>query len=374
MMRQRLSIVLICVFFVQFGTVFAQKAFKETEIQGELINSQGITDISLKLPNREGSIVNSAKIDASGKFTVKASLIEPNIYRLWINENNNLMLILTPGETVLVKGNTADLSKDFTISGSRESALLHTGMNRLAEFSRKMDSVNQVYQANAGSSKIDSILPVLQAVYKGLDDERREYIIAFIKQNPSSLAGLVFIESLDMETEFPCYDLLDKGLFAAHPTNMFVKELHTRVEAERQVAVGNVAPEISLPDPGGQPLALSSLKGKVVLIDFWASWCGPCRKENPNVVALYKKYKDHGFEIFGVSLDRDKEKWLQAIQDDGLVWKHVSDLQYWKSQAAKAYGVSAIPATFLLDKEGKIIAKKLRGPALEEKMKELFGF
>lgn len=373
-MRLTLYAILLLLMVPGIGTAFAQKAFKETEIQGELINSQGITEISLKLPNREGSVVSSAKIDASGKFVLKASLIEPNIYRLWINENNNLMLILTPGESVNVKANAKELGSGFTVSGSRETALLHEGMNRLAGFSQKMDSVNQVYQANAGSARIDSILPVLQAEYKRLDDARREFIIAFIKTNPSSLAGLVFIESLDMEAEFPCYDLLDKGLFAAHPTNMFVKDLHTRVEAERQVSIGNVAPEISLPDPGGQPFTLSSLKGKVVLIDFWASWCGPCRKENPNVVALYARYKDHGFEILGVSLDRDKEKWLQAIQDDGLVWKHVSDLQYWKSQAAKAYGVSSIPATFLLDKEGKIIAKKLRGPALEEKMKELFGF
>jgi peroxiredoxin len=355
-------------------TVDAQVPFKEVTVSGKLSNTAGITDISLKLPNREGSVVSSSKIDASGSFVLKAPIIEPNIYRLWITENNNYMLILYPGEEVVVTADAANLNANTAVKGSRETLLLQEGMGRLNEFSRKMDSINQVYQSNAGSPKIDSILKTLQSAYAKLDDSRRDYIISFIKANPASLAGLVFIESLDMETEFKCYDLLDQGLFKAHPTNIFVKEFHARVDAERKLAVGGDAPDISLPDPDGNLLALSSLRGKVVLIDFWASWCGPCRKENPNVVALYAKYKDKGFEILGVSLDRDREKWIGAIKEDGLVWKHISDLQFWKSQAAKTYGVSSIPATFLIDKDGKIIAKKLRGASLEEKMKELFGF
>jgi len=352
----------------------AQIPFKELSVSGTLSNFAGITDISLKLPNREGSVVASGKITANGTFILKAPIIEPNIYRLWISENNNFMLILYPGEEVSVTADATDLNLNTVVKGSRETNLLQSGTARLNDFARKMDSVNQVYQASAGSPKIDSILKVLQAAYKKLDDDRRDFIIAFIKANPASLAGLVFIESLDMETEFPCYDLLDQGLFKAHPNNIFVKEFHLRVDTERKLAVGGEAPEISLPDPDGNILTLSSLRGKVVLIDFWASWCGPCRKENPNVVALYMKYKDKGFEILGVSLDRDREKWLQAIKDDGLVWKHNSDLQFWKSQAAKAYGISSIPATYLVGPDGRIIAKKLRGASLEEKMKELFGF
>ena len=127
-------------------------------------------------------------------------------------------------------------------------------------------------------------------------------------------------------------------------------------------------------DSTGKIIKLSTLRGKVVLIDFWASWCGPCRKDNPHNVELYKKYNSKGFEIYGVSLDRDREKWLEAIKKDGLAWTHVSDLQYWKSEGAKTYGISAIPATVLLDRDGKIIAKKLRGPSLDEKLKEIFGF
>ncbi len=139
------------------------------------------------------------------------------------------------------------------------------------------------------------------------------------------------------------------------------------------VAVGQPAPEISLPTPVGETLKLSDLRGKVILIDFWASWCRPCRIENPAVVAAYNKYKDKGFDILGVSLDRDKGQWLSAIEKDGLTWHHVSDLQFWQSEAARAYGVNAIPYTVLVDAKGKVIAERLRGPALDQKLAELLG-
>ncbi len=133
---------------------------------------------------------------------------------------------------------------------------------------------------------------------------------------------------------------------------------------------GQKAPEISLPSPDGNIIKLSSLKGKVVLVDFWASWCGPCRKANPNVVKLYQKYKDQGFTVYSVSLDQNKQKWVQAIAKDGLIWEnHVSDLKFWYSKAATDYGIEAIPATFLIGKDGIIIDTNLHGNALESEVK-----
>lgn len=136
---------------------------------------------------------------------------------------------------------------------------------------------------------------------------------------------------------------------------------------------GNEAPDFTMDDPDGNPVSLSSFKGKVLLVDFWASWCGPCRRENPNVVRLYNKYHEKGFDILGVSLDRGRDPWLKAIDTDGLVWHHVSDLKGWSNSAAQLYGVSSIPHTVLLDKEGRIIARNLRGETLEAKLRELFG-
>jgi peroxiredoxin len=144
------------------------------------------------------------------------------------------------------------------------------------------------------------------------------------------------------------------------------------IEEQKKTAVGVVAPDFTMNDPDGKPIQLSSLRGKVVMIDFWASWCAPCRQENPNVVKLYNQYHDKGFEILGVSLDRGKDEWIQAIKDDQLTWLHVSDLQFWQNAVARQYGVNSIPQTYLLDKEGKIIAKGLRSEQLAAKLGELF--
>lgn len=152
-----------------------------------------------------------------------------------------------------------------------------------------------------------------------------------------------------------------------------VAALQKKIKKTSQTMEGGEAPDFTQDTPEGEPLALSSLRGKVILVDFWASWCGPCRRENPNVVNVYNAYKDKGFDVLSVSLDSDKGRWLSAIEKDKLTWKHVSDLKGWGNEAAKMYGVSSIPATFLLDKEGKIIGRNLRGPALEAKLKEVFG-
>ena len=152
-----------------------------------------------------------------------------------------------------------------------------------------------------------------------------------------------------------------------------VKSIDAQAATLRTYTAGAEAPLFAGPDPGGKEISLKSLRGKVVLLDFWASWCGPCRKENPNVVKLYDKYKEKGFEILGVSLDKTKDRWVKAIEADGLTWLHVSDLKGWQSAYGRLYGVSSIPQTVLLDKEGKIIARNLRGAALEQKLAEVFS-
>lgn len=154
------------------------------------------------------------------------------------------------------------------------------------------------------------------------------------------------------------------------PTIYSLKKMLTESNV---LAINTPAPDFTMNDTEGVPRTLSEFQGKVLLIDFWASWCGPCRRENPNVKRLYAKYHDKGFDILGVSLDKKKDRWLGAIQKDGLPWNHVSDLRGWSCSAARLYKVRSIPATFLLDPKGNIIAKGLRGPALEQKLVEIFG-
>jgi peroxiredoxin len=201
-------------------------------------------------------------------------------------------------------------------------------------------------------------------------------LVALLKQQPASLALFNILQDpnlVDKDKHVDLFVVSAEKFKKDWPTSPFTKELVAMTEKIKVTAVGQLAPEISLPNPSGQIVKLSSLRGKYVLIDFWAKWCGPCRKENPNVVKAYHRFKDKGFEVYGVSLDRNKQDWVQAIQEDGLVWTHVSDLQYFNSQAARDYNIQAIPFSILLDKTGKIIAKNLRGAALESKLEEVLG-
>jgi thiol-disulfide isomerase/thioredoxin len=182
-----------------------------------------------------------------------------------------------------------------------------------------------------------------------------------------------FFIALVLVTVFACEPKKEKQLYDESQSTESSKPVEEKpVQEGTGINIGDLAPEIILPNINGKVIPLSSLRGKIVLIDFWASWCGPCRQENPNVVRVYDKYKDKGFEIYGVSLDMNKGQWLQAIEVDNLKWTQVSDLAYWNSVVVPKYQIAGIPATFLLDKEGKIIARDLRGEELDKKLAEVF--
>ncbi|MEL6593823.1 MAG: TlpA disulfide reductase family protein [Bacteroidota bacterium] len=252
------------------------------------------------------------------------------------------------------------------------------------KFLNGLDFNNEVYQNFPIIS--DNLRVYTQTVFQNLDKGVAEgYINNKLEKLPqgtrlhqNSLAAIV--QTLD-RMEHPSF-LTYADRYMSNYTLQATEQayldgrrpaIERKAEMAKKLATGAVPPEISLPNPDGKVLSLSDMRGKVVLLDFWASWCRPCRAENPNVVRVYNKYKNKGFEILGISLDRTKDAWVKAIADDGLTWKHVSDLQFWNCEAAKDYSVGSIPATFLLDREGKIIAKNLRGPALEAKLAEVLG-
>ena len=210
-------------------------------------------------------------------------------------------------------------------------------------------------------------------------NEQKNFIDALLKKIPAdSRTYMLALGGIITGTEKRKSPLL--GVYAKQYIEKYkdtepeaAKRLGNLLKKSSTFIMGSEAPDFTMNTPQRTPLSLSDLRGKVVLIDFWASWCGPCRRENPTVVAAYNKYKDKGFDVLGVSLDKDKDRWENAIEKDGLKWHHVSDLKGWGNSAAKLYGVSSIPATVLLDKEGKILARNLRGPALEAKLREIFG-
>jgi peroxiredoxin len=196
----------------------------------------------------------------------------------------------------------------------------------------------------------------------------KEYAVANRNSVVAAYYGLLYLnEPGKAENVQMLYDTLTPAVKKSY----FGGKLESIVSSATKTAVGQMAPEFSQADTSGNPISLSSLRGKYVLIDFWASWCGPCRQENPNIVKAYAAYKDKGFDILGVSLDQQKSDWLKAIETDKLYWNQVSDLKYWENDVAKLYGIQSIPASFLLDKEGRIIAKNLRGAELEAKLAEL---
>lgn len=223
--------------------------------------------------------------------------------------------------------------------------------------------------------QVRAVVQKYQNYYNSENPKREQGFKKLILDNKSQLAVLMFIDMFPREQNMELHSEVIKALQSKYPDNPLVTERFA-IESKpaNPTAIGSMAPDLAFPNPEGKILKLSDLRGKVVLLDFWAAWCRPCRMENPNVVKDYHKYHDKGFEVYSVSLDKDKNSWLKAIQDDGLIWpNHVSDLKYWSSEAAAIYGVTSIPATFLIGKDGRIIAKNLRGEALGNALEELLG-
>ena len=245
--------------------------------------------------------------------------------------------------------------------------------NNLLTYARVSDGYGKYAMQEAQRN----VSAIVQKYQKFFDDEmkkRNDAIIRLLLANKEDLAVLPFLDAFPRDQHAALHQEIVKALYAKYPNHPAVAERY-KIETSpaTSTSIGALAPDIALPNPDGKTMKLSDLRGKVVLLDFWAAWCRPCRMENPNVVKAYKKYHDKGFDVFSVSLDRDKASWTKAIKDDELIWpNHVSDLKYWQSEAAKVYGVTGIPATFLIGKDGRIIAKNLRGAALENALKELF--
>ncbi len=253
----------------------------------------------------------------------------------------------------------------------------HQTQKNKASFEKNVNtSIQQGRSVYTQSQNIISgIVQQYQTMYNQESEKNSQILQNLIKQNKDDIAVLMFLDNFPREKYAALHNEVVKALYAKYPNHQLVKERYAiETSPATATSVGAIAPDLAFPDPDGNIRKLSDLRGKVVLLDFWASWCRPCRGENPHVVAMYQKYHDKGFEVFSVSLDRDKESWKRAIAADGLVWpNHVSDLKYWSSEAARTYGVSSIPSTFLLDQNGRIIAKNLRGEALTNALKQLFG-
>lgn len=345
----------------------------KVSISGTLSNSNGETLILEQLTFSQAIAKDSVIVDKNGKFEINTNLPEKGFYRLKINQQNYLMLILDTIENISINANATNLADGYTVDGTSDDSKLLQKLNEQMKVSSiKRDSLQRVFMSKQGDPNIEQIGIQLEAEFNASVTELMEYVKNFIQTNKHSFASLAAIEQLNPESDMETYRILHDGLNEKYPNSSYVQAFTSRYKELSKLAIGSEAPDILMNTPSGEALSLSSLRGKVVLIDFWASWCKPCRMENPNVVKLYNKYKNKGFEILGVSLDREKSAWEQAIKDDNLTWKHISDLAFWNSTVVKQYNITGVPYTVLVDKEGKIIAKGLRGPQLEQKLEEIF--
>jgi peroxiredoxin len=309
-------------------------------------------------------------------FAKKWHMTEPGFYNLNFYGRQSLNIMLDKANVEInVDGNAPQGFVE--IKGSPDHDLIATVQQMMNESQNNPEMmVLQKDFEKALAANDQNKVNELQYKAMQIMDNGRVKMINHLKQQPASLALFNLLQDpnlIDKDKDFDLLQISTDKFKKNWPTSQFTKQISSLTEKARLTAIGQLAPEISLPNPSGQVVKLSSLRGKYVLIDFWAKWCGPCRKENPNVVKAYNRFKMKGFEVYGVSLDRNKEDWVKAIAEDGLTWTHVSDLKYFNSQAANDYNINAIPFSILLDKTGKIIAKNLRGAALERKLEEVLG-
>jgi peroxiredoxin len=347
----------------------ACKNSDEFEVSGKFENHSGLKSVTLY---KGDTLADSAVLNENGEFEFKASSPGKDFYYISAGEKT-YPLILENGDEIEFKADFASQTPQYQVAGSDDSEKLQEFNALSARFGKVYMDLQQEYQDKVSKNPAikDSIEHALYPRFEKNMDDFAKATIAFGKENKDNLAGFYAMSSLDparYESDLLNYAENIKGKF---PSVRAVQDFLSKVSKLQALSVGKVAPDFEMASLDGDKVKLSQLRGKYVLLDFWASWCAPCREENPNVVKQYNAFKNKGFTVLGVSLDRDREQWKKAIKDDGLTWTHVSELKHWDSDIVKQYAIEGIPSSFLLDKEGKILAKNLRGEELQQFLTKL---
>lgn len=311
----------------------------------------------------------------NNSFEFDLKPVNQDINLIQIEGVNSNLIFINDAEHIKIEASKANL-RESKIEAGEHNKLLKDYLNLITGYAEKGNEIQRQYQEAAQKGDQETILD-MQLDMQELEKESREESFNFIKTNTHSIVGMMALSDIMNSKTIPLNQM--KSIYDEFDGNVkdtpLGKMLGKNIAKIGATDVGAEAPKFSGPTPEGDELALEDAMGKVTLIDFWASWCRPCRVENPNIVSIYKDYKDRGFTVVGVSLDKPNSKnaWIKAIEDDQLEWNHISNLKHWQEPIAQKYGVKAIPAAFLIDENGVIIGKDLRGNDLREKVKEVLG-
>ncbi|UNY98094.1 AhpC/TSA family protein [Zhouia spongiae] len=320
--------------------------------------------------NTPPQIIDTLQV-IDGKITFSGKAETPSVHVLAIEGTRGAIPFIAEEGNINIIAYKDSLNASV-VSGTSSNDDFTKFLQGTKEMAKKVAVLRQEF--NTARQQNDTIsMKTLQEAFADIQEENKEYELNFIKENPNSFISLLVMERVlqsgahGPEVLSPIFDTFAENLKQMEQG----QKISEKLTELNKLSVGAIAPDFTAPTVEGDSLTLSKTKGKVTLIDFWAAWCKPCRAENPNVVALYNDYHDKGLNIIGVSLDRKEEDWIKAIEDDGLTWNHVSNLKFWQDPVAQLYNIRSIPATYLIDAEGKIIAKNLRGEALRTKVAEL---
>ena len=363
---------------------------RRVRIKGTLSGTNAEKIYLHELGHEGSSRKDTVQLDAKGNFAFKHRIGQPTFYSLTVN-NRAITLLAHPGEKVVISGDARHLPLTYSVEGSEDSDHIRLLHQRLEHTVFVGDSLDKTLKKYEGNRNFVNIQRQLEWNYINEVDSLRAFNIRFMEKNPQSLAVIFALYQqltqnnylFNREEDIRYFRKADSTFYKRYQKVPYVNTLHANVlrmneqnnmrQLNRMLSMlGEIAPEIALPTPDGKTVKLSSTRGNFVLLDFWASWSASCRTENISLLNIYNTYRHQGFEIYQVSLDHSKTSWEKAIKEDGLSWINVSDLKSWDSEVVNLYGVETVPANFLIDREGNIITKNLKGDALDKKLSEIF--